>query len=163
MRSKFIFILILFSFCHISFGQSLNFKTEWDTIQKCISYIDTSANILGMQKQRCHGKKQKLKFYNLYDKYIQHCVSVKYKNGNVTARHSYRQGKELSIKVLTVNGIQVYIKTNYRQQIIKSSLLDKGVKKESRFVYIGNNKWYWTRKTNEPGVWPTRETINNWH
>ena len=116
LKQIIILIIVFVSFKNLS-AQSPEFKAEWAKTEKLIKQFDSLANFVQKQRIFFKSRRQKLKFYNPYNKSITHKVIIKYKNGNIIARHIYRAERKIKIKMLIVNGKKVFIKSKFKKAI----------------------------------------------
>jgi hypothetical protein len=138
-------------------GQSELFKNQWTYTQKIISQIDSTDNLVNSHRIRFRRKVARLKYHSVGEKDNKHVIKIKYRHGNTIVRHKYKMGSETKIKVLTINGRQVLIKSRFHKKGFVYKI-------KNSFILIGDNTWHWIYQTS--GIESNTinlEIINNWH
>jgi hypothetical protein len=152
MKIILIAFFLIFTYTHIHGQTDTLFIRQWDETQKTIKYIEGLTTVVKNQNYSFRRRVAKMKYFSSQNKTAKHHVKIKYKNGNVIARHFYRLGYSCEIRVVTINDKPVLIKRKGAFDTLFS------------FTYLGDSKWTWIhREVDNQFVVYFRQTIYNWN
>jgi hypothetical protein len=152
MKTIWIASFLIFTYTNIRGQTDTLFIRQWDETQKTIKYIEGLTTVVKKQKYSFRRRVTKMKFFSSENKTIKHNVKIKYRNGNVIARHFYKLNYLCEIRVVTINDKPVLIKRKGEFNPLFS------------FTYLGNSKWNWiySKETTMDPIY-YQKIIDNWH
>jgi hypothetical protein len=122
---------LVFTYVHIHGQTDTIFVKQWNETQKTIKQIESLTLLVKKQKYSFRRRVTKMKYFSSQDKSVKHNVKIKYRNGNVIARHFYKLNYLCEIRVVTINDKPVLIKQKSDINPLFS------------FIYLGDFKWNW--------------------
>ena len=143
---------LIFIYSNIYGQTDTLFMRQWDETQKTIKYIEELTTVVKKQKYSFRRRVTKMKYFSSENKAIKHNVKIKYRNGNVIARHFYKLNYLCEIRVVTINDKPVLIKRKSEINPLFS------------FIYLGDSKWNWiySKETTMDPIY-YQKIINSWY